>query len=267
MKILCPTDFSNCSVNACRWATQFLGNLGGGQLELLHCINIVSRSAMFIKLDDVYRERAEEDLSELIKALQAITPLVAITAKVVKSDPKNFLPDYLKRKDFDLVVTGTKGLTALKDMTVGSVTAHLIDRSEVPVLTIPAKSAYTPVKQLVLGVDNQSLVKKDALAPLLKMLDRSTAQLQVVHTLKEEESASELHPEVAAELAGVSYQFSNISANNSVAQALTQFCHSHDADILVLVHRQRQWWERLFYNSLTKSSLFEIELPFLIIPV
>ena len=267
MKILCPTDFSNCSVNACRWAAQFLDTLGGGQLELLNCLNIVSRSEMFIKLDDIYQERAEEDLSELIKTLQEISSAVVITAKVVKAAPKYFLPDYLKHNDFDFVVTGTKGLTALKDMTVGSVTAHLMDRSEVPVLVIPSNSVYAPVKQLVMGVDNQTLVKKGALAPLVTLLERSAAQLQVVHTLNAEESASELHPDIAAELVGVNYEFSNISANNAIAQALTQFCYSKEADILVLLHRQRHWWERLFYNSFTKSSLFEIELPFLIISV
>jgi nucleotide-binding universal stress UspA family protein len=265
MKILCPTDFSSTSVAACRWAIKLLDSLGGGSLQLLHCMNVVSRSAIFVKADDIFRERAEEDLKAMQQELSELSERVQIEAYVVNLDPKSFVPDYAERKGYDLIVMGTKGLTALKDMTVGSVTAHLMDRSSVPVLTIPAEAEFTGLRQIILGVDSHR-VQPDTLEPLKALLASSKAQLVAVHTTPEDGLAIDYDPFLNLPLEQIRYEFFTIPQGDSIPASLTAFCQERGADLLAMVHRQRSWLERLLNNSVVKSNLFQIQTPLLILP-
>lgn len=268
MNLLCPTDFSNASVNACRWAVQFLDQVGGGNLYILHCIDVVSRSAMFIKLDDIYRERAEEDLLELRAALQPLSDRVTLKTRAVSHDPKSFIADHARKQGYDLVVTGTKGLSALRNMTVGSVTAYLMEHLSTPVLAIPDQAVFRPVRRLVLGVEKRDEVEEAPLQPLRQLLKRTQAELYIAHAdLQAAAAAAALptDPGAPVKIWGDRFACYTLYGGQSVPQALTQFSLEQEADILVMVHRHRAWFSRLFYSSVTKAELFEIQLPLLIL--
>lgn len=265
MKILSPVDFSNTSVKACGWAARFLEQMGGGTLELLHCVNVVSRSAMFIKMDDVFKEQAEADFKELLPKIRALAPSVEVSAKIIIRDPKTFIPDYAGHYSFDLIVNGTKGLTALKDMTVGSVTAYLMDRSPVPLLTIPEETEFSPVEKIILGVDS-NVTEVAAFQSIIDLARKVKAELIFVNTSEEVSTPEEIESFTLA-IEGISSKGFVIPQRNSVPQALSKFSLEQDADILVMIHRKRQWYQRLFQTSITKEGLFEIKTPLLILPM
>ncbi|RMF01164.1 MAG: universal stress protein [Bacteroidetes bacterium] len=265
MKVLCPTDFSQASVAAARWAVQFVDSLGGGELQLLHCLNVVSRSALFIKMDVVFRERAEEDLRILQTELDKLSDRVQLGAYVVNSDPQSFVPQHAAKHHFDFIVMGTKGLTALKDMTVGSVTAYLMDRSAVPLFVIPETATFQNIQHLVLGVDSHQ-VKAETIAPLKKLMQASGAKLTVVHASLQDGLGIDYDPLLNLPLERTSYEFFTIDQGESIPASLTAFCQERGGDLLVMVHRRRAWFERLFNNSVVKSKLFQIEMPLLVLP-
>lgn len=263
MKILCPIDFSSASINACGWAARLLEQLGGGELVLLHCINVVSRSALFIKVDDVFREQAENDMKTLIPKIKRIAPSVSIEAKIANQDPKIFILGYLKEQSFDLVVTGTKGLSALKEMTVGSTTAFLMDHSRVPLIAIPDEFKFKNLRSVVVGLDDDAS-HTEALIPLLKLARLSGAEITFVNTTTDLEDTEVAAMELPME--GISNQVLSIRLDESIPKTLSIYCLEHDADLLVMVHRKRPWLERLFKTSLTKEELFDIQTPLFILP-
>jgi nucleotide-binding universal stress UspA family protein len=265
MKILCPIDFSSTSVKACGWAARFLEQMGGGTLQLLHCINVVSRSTMFIKMDDVFKEQAEADFKELLPKVRELAPSIELSAKIVIRDPKTFIPDYAGHHDFDLIINGTKGLTALKDMTVGSVTAYLMDRSPIPLLTIPDDVEFQPVKKIILGVDSK-VTEVAAFQEIINLAQKVKAELIFVNT-NEEVSTPEEVEAFTLEIEGINSKGFVIPQGSSIPQALTKFSIEQQADILVMIHRKRLWYQRLFNNSVTKEGLFEIKTPLLILPM
>ena len=62
MKILCPVDFSQNSLNAAIWASALLKDLDpNGEIKFLHCANIRRRAEMFLKIDHILRQNAESD--------------------------------------------------------------------------------------------------------------------------------------------------------------------------------------------------------------
>jgi nucleotide-binding universal stress UspA family protein len=265
MKLLCPTDFSYTSVDACLWAAHLLNSVDGGELELLHCVNVVSRSSMFVNVDDIFLEKAKTDLRELSGELKAIAKKVEIKATVVKNDPKTFIADYTKDKNYDFIVLGTQGLTALKDMTIGSVTAYLIDHTTIPIFVIPQHTTFKTLKTLVLGVDDK-INREEILAPLGNLIKATHAKLEVVHTTEDEDLTMDYNSYMNVPLSGLTYNFTTIPQGESIPAALTEFSVDIKADLLVMVHRHRSWFQRLLNNSLTKKGLFFIKLPLLLLP-
>jgi nucleotide-binding universal stress UspA family protein len=265
MKLLCPTDFSDTSVDACVWAAYLLESLGGGEIELLHCINVMSRSSMFVNMDDVFLENAKTDLRELSDELKVITSDVKIKATIVKNDPKTFIADYIKDKTYDFIVLGTKGLTALKDMTIGSVTAYLMDRTTIPLFVIPQNTTFKTLEIFVLGVNGQINSEK-VLAPLTRLIKATKAKLEVVHTTKDEALSMDYNSFLNVPIPDVSYNFTTIAQGHSIPEALTEFCADKKADVLIMIHRHRPWFKRLLNNSLAKEGLFLIKTPLLLLP-
>lgn len=265
MKLLCPTDFSNTSVNACLWATKFLNSLGGGELELLHCINLSSRSPIFLNKDDLLKEYAEKDLNQLLAELKSAGPKVRFGWKIIKSDPKSFVPSYIKQADFDMIVLGSKGMTALKEMTVGSVTAHLMDRIHLPLIVIPPDVDFQKIETIVLGVDEKPDTE-EALRPLVQLVKKTRAQLELVHTYKETAGVEPANLSVHVPLDHLSYKFTNVPQGKSVPLTLMDFSVSKGADLLVLLHEHRTWWQRLFVNSLSRTELFDLRRPLMLLP-
>ena len=263
MKILCPVDFSSASINACGWAARFLEQQGGGELELLHCINVVSRSAMFIKLDDVFREQAEADFKALLPKIRELAPSVTIKAKIANQDPKLYILSFLKGRDFDLIVTGTKGLSALKEMTVGSTTAFLMDNTSIPLVAVPDEYKFAGLRKIVVGMDKEAS-HVDALLPIVPIAQKSGAEVLFVNTTDDADEVAA--KEQSLDFSGVPNRVLSIPTGESIPKALSQFSLEESGDLLVMIHRRRPWLERLFKSSLTKEELFDIKTPLLILP-
>ena len=263
MKVLCPVDFSSASITACGWAARLLEELGGGELVLLHCINVVSRSALFIKLDDVFKEQAESDFKALLPQLKEVAPNVTISAKIANQDPKIYILAFLKGKDFDLIVTGTKGLSALKEMTVGSTTAFLMDRSSLPLVAIPNNYEYSGLKTIVIGLDDHA-THVEALEPVLAIARKTEAEVLFINTTDDIDEITVEDQVIPLE--GIRNRALSIPQVDSIPKSLTNYCVENGGDLLVMIHQRRPWLERLFKTSLTKEELFEIQIPLFILP-
>lgn len=263
MRVLCPVDFSSASITACGWAARLLQTIGGGELELLHCINVVSRSAMFIKMDNVFREQAEADFQTLVPKLNKLAPAIKLVSTVVNQDPKVYILSVLKKRNYDLIVTGTKGLSALKEMTVGSTTAFLMNHTSTPLVSIPDDYEFQGINKIVIGVDEE-VSHAEALSPVLELARKCGAVLVFINT-----TADQSEVDVASyklPLEGIPNEVLSIPLQESIPQTLTTYCEANQGDLLVMVHRRRHWLERLFRTSLTKEKLFNINTPLFILP-
>ncbi len=266
MKILCALDFSNCSVNAAHWAAAYLQSKGKGNLSLIHCINLRSRSQMFLKIDDYLEDRAKLDLDLLIKELKDQYPKVNFKAMIYIADPKSLIVQLSVKKSYDLVVLGTKGLTSLKEVTVGSVSAYLIQKLDRPVFVIPEKVKYKPINNIVLGVNNDFTHLAEETQPLKELFDPKEFVLHLVHVKRKHDIMDQydLHP--SSPLHGIQYDYKSLKPDRSISRTLQKYCEENKADTLVMIHTKRNWLKKLFKKSTSRLGLFNIELPFLILP-
>lgn len=138
-RILVPTDFSDSAVHALRLAVQ-LARESGGHVTVLHCAGAIdllgdgtiSGAVYYGDLLDRIAKEVDHLLSRLVR--EEIPEGVPHDQVQVSGFPPDEIVRRAKEGSYDLVVMGTRGRRSVDQVLMGSVTARVIRRSEVPVL-------------------------------------------------------------------------------------------------------------------------------------
>ncbi|MFQ5696996.1 MAG: universal stress protein [Myxococcota bacterium] len=142
--ILVPVDFSNHSDRALRYALEIAQHFGA-RLHLFHAYSLPAGPATAYDymipadLSAGLREAAIQRLDELAKTLEQKG--VEVTTEVSQGVASQAICDAVEREKPDLLVMGTRGLSGLKHVLLGSVTERTLRRVRCPVLTLHADSA------------------------------------------------------------------------------------------------------------------------------
>lgn len=137
-RILVPYDFSDPSAAAVRiaaaWADAF-----DAELTLVHVVEPVAYPEFYtinVVSDDVLaklRDRATEALDRATRELLGGRPVVT---QVLVGRAGDTIVAEAESGAFDLVVMGTRGLSALEHLVLGSVAEAVLRRCPVPLLTV-----------------------------------------------------------------------------------------------------------------------------------
>jgi universal stress protein A len=139
--ILVPVDFSDHSAHALDVAVS-LAQSFGAQIHLLHCYQIrvggVSPYGLVIpeSLDREVREAAAGKLDEWKEKITAAG--VKVEGGVTPLFPSDAIASHAEEIPADLIVMGTRGLTGLKHVVLGSIAERTIRIAPCPVLTVKA---------------------------------------------------------------------------------------------------------------------------------
>ena len=140
MKLLVATDGSANALRAVQYAIDLIGKLTeGGSVTLISVHDDVAlrNARRFLgkdAVDDYLRELSDADLADARKALDKAgvkydniirTGHVATEVAAAGTTGK-----------FDLIVLGSKGRSALKDLVIGSVARRVIEMAQTPVLLV-----------------------------------------------------------------------------------------------------------------------------------
>jgi nucleotide-binding universal stress UspA family protein len=70
------------------------------------------------------------------RAQQLIGPEVATTVRVVEARPSDAIQSAIREGEYDLVAVGSRGLSGMKSLFLGSVSNSVVHNSTVPVLVV-----------------------------------------------------------------------------------------------------------------------------------
>jgi nucleotide-binding universal stress UspA family protein len=140
-KILCPTDFSENSEHAMKYALA-LATLSQAQLELFHVVEPISYPQSTELFEPVLDEveltmkmgvAFQKQLEDQVDALKEVYPKIA--GKLVTG---NTFLEIIRaaRDDVDMIVMGTHGRTGLAHVLIGSVAERVVREAPCPVLTV-----------------------------------------------------------------------------------------------------------------------------------
>jgi nucleotide-binding universal stress UspA family protein len=138
-KILVPIDFSEHSSAALENAVE-LAKVFGSKLHLLHCYPIqpggISPYGIVIPSSYVaeLRKAATKQLAEW--QAKRVPAGIAVESSTSSEAPAEAVLQTAKQIGADLIVIGTRGLTGLKHVMLGSVAERTVRLATCPVLTV-----------------------------------------------------------------------------------------------------------------------------------
>jgi nucleotide-binding universal stress UspA family protein len=142
--ILVPTDFSDDAAKALETAVD-LARIFGSQVVLLHAYSVelpFSSPAMgggLILPDGFYVElRSHAALQVERVAKEASRDGIEVRGVAIENTPWMAILDEAESLPADLIVMGTRGLTGLKHLALGSVAERVVRKAPCPVLTVKA---------------------------------------------------------------------------------------------------------------------------------
>ena len=140
-KILCPTDFSELSVGAINYAA-LLAETFGVQVHVLHVVDQAYQYWMAMGPEML---PAGPTLEEMLKAAQKqmeefmgqyVPEKTKSSSEVVSGRPFLEIIRVAKERKSDLIVIGTHGRGALKQVLLGSVAEKIVRKAPCPVLSV-----------------------------------------------------------------------------------------------------------------------------------
>ena len=269
--IIVPVDFSTTATNA----AEFAGNLAafyGAEIWLYHAYQIpIALSEFAYPVVDIaeMQKAAEHELGLLKEVTQSkLRRNIIINTRAEMNMLQLGLTDFCNELNPDMVVMGLTGKNALTRLIVGSNTIKTIYDLTYPILVVPPKAEFIPVRKIGFACDYRQVVKTTPVALLKKIVIDFHAEL---HVLNVDHSGSKPNPEKTQEsylinelLRDTKAEFHSIEAGE-VTDGVNWFIDKSKLDWLVVIPKKHNLLEKVFRRSQTKELVYHTHIPILCI--
>lgn len=178
--VLVATDFSRAADAALRWAAS-LAEEHGASLLLLHSLPLYGAQADYLpsppEIEEHLRGAAVERLGNLAGE---ISPDLAVETRLEIGLPSQTIVRVAAEREVDLVVIGSRGLSDLAHVLLGSTAERVVQRAPCPVLVVhPEDERHRPVRSILVPTDF-SPASRRALKAVETWLTRLEAPSRIV---------------------------------------------------------------------------------------
>jgi len=272
-KIVCPTDFSECSLNAIEYASK-LGEKYQADLYLVHVPDKEDYQKLssndfhsgdqysFIKkkLNSLVSTINEESISKGLKSCQAEIK----EGKIVTS-----ILEYAENLKADLIVMGTEGVNDFKTNFIGTRSSNLVEKSEIDVMLIPRKVYFKIPRKFVYATD---YVEEDKIAiqKVVELAGFFDSEIDLVHVSSRSKTIDKsLHQTMVQEIEPfIKYEkktFVLKSYRDEPGLGLENYLITAKGDMLVTLSKKKSWFDQLFAKNLTRKMSYFINKPLYVI--
>jgi len=269
-KILYATDFSMNAEKAFNFALK-IAEKHQAELIMLHVFNVppvFSHPYNAISPAEMKRQAAASWESYLQKFFEQFDADIHPTFIALENPSvvKGILKVIKKHKP-DLVVTGTKGKSLLKEIFVGSTTKALLKQSPAPVLSIPKNAEYRDFNNVLYASDFRE-VDLEALDQLIELVKPYKPEITLIHVSSEDAYNSKQKMEWFKDLIQDNISYKHISfellQSERVFERLTNYVQNHDFDMMVMLEKERsRIIDKLFHEDLVWKMEFHTAIPIL----
>lgn len=252
--ILFPTDFSANADHALEVASA-----------------IASRSnANLILLHSLYEKDEEESANAQMKMLENKLKeklSIKINCVIAEAALVTAIKTMEKRKNIDLIVMGTNGITSFKKAFAGSNTSRVIEAARSPVLVIPSEILVKSIVNIAYATDytNPEIPVVNFMAEFAALFNANLIILHIIDRY-ETDAISNGRNYIGSIKNKINYQkiAYHLIHTNEIAEGIEEFVSSNKIDILATATHHRGVFETLMKGSLTHLLLNGMAFPLLV---
>jgi nucleotide-binding universal stress UspA family protein len=273
LSILLPTDFSENSMNAIKYALEFFKYqkttfyfMHAYQNEFYDHDDLTSRDVFKDILESV-RIKSKTNLDELLKTVKEISPNPRFTYHTISAysslvEEANLIAD---AKNIDLIIMGTKGMSDERHIVFGSQTFQVLKYVQCPVLAIPANYTNTQPKHILFPTNYLMPYKRRELklVSILAKSYRSVIDVLYVSTshklsIRQEDNQAFIKDT----LRDNDVNFHQVEGNK-IAESITTYIKENNIDLLTMVNTQHSFLEDMLFPSTIDQVSLGLEIPLL----
>lgn len=275
-KILFPTDFSKTATNAFIYALHLAKSINA-EIFVLHSYEMpiisTTSSGQPDLIQGVYEtiemnnfDRYKNEGPKLRKIavdqeLEEVNLTFLFEEGLLLSNMKRII----ENEHIDFVVMGTNGDHSLEKKLLGSNTVNVINSIQIPILSVPAKAKFRSLFSFGFAtLLNES--DKEGIDRIIKIATNLNAEVKLLHVLRKE------NREIVSVVKKWKDYFNNDKVkiytvlNPNLEESVFYFIDEHLIDVMCIVKRQLNFFQRLFTSSLSKKLAYHSDVPVLILP-
>lgn len=256
--VIVPVDFSENSLNALRFAADFLKGSYGTKILLYHAY---AKDSM-----------ASQTSSQLEAARQSVLDSHPIEVEILAHHEDNFvtgLERAVRHRGAELVIMAATRKSAISQTFFESNFMKFASTKACPVLMIPEGTTFIQVKNVMLASDFRDTLNTTPSGPIKDFLSVHRPKLHVVNvdkdhyiSLSEKYESEKLSLKKLLEDYNPEFYFMRLF---DTQEAIDLFARDHAIDLIILVEREQTIMRRLFSSSTTRQLAYDSHLPILII--
>jgi len=182
-KILVPCDFSEQATSAFRFALD-MAQQSNREVHLLHVIELpVMHDSMLMPTlsfeSTLLKELRDNAEDQFRKIKEKMAPDAAVVSKVTFGYTSMMILAYIAEAEIDLVVMGTKGVSGLRELLIGSNAEKIVRGASCPVITVRKDCQFHSIKNIVFP-NSLGDGQEDLIAHINTLQDFFQATLHVV---------------------------------------------------------------------------------------
>lgn len=272
-KILFPTDFSETAENAFVYALNMAKSLDA-KLIVLHVydVTVISYEAYSPITLEIY-ESIElsnfENFRDYVPKLREIALAhhldgVPMSHVLEQGDLVQAINNLVKQEDINLIVMGTKGVSGLEEIFLGSNTGSVISNVHTTLLCVPMNAKFKNIEKIGFTTRYRDKDRK-ALKKVIKIANKlkATVKCLYVKTLKSDVTEDQIR--AWREEFKIEPLNFFITSNDDLEDEVFQFVDSQDIDVLAMLTYKRTFFESLFKKSFAKKLSYHSEIPLLVL--
>ena len=276
--ILLPTDFSENSWNAIKYAIQLFEkdqctfHVFNAYTPVVYDLTymLLASPAQF-GLRDPIREASREHLSELETRISeefGVNPNHTFETIARFETLISGIKELIEERHIDLVIMGTKGATGAKKILFGSNTVQVFSEIKHPIIAIPSNFDYVAPQEILFPTDLEVTFNEEQLHMLkeITVLHHSKINAMHVRTGHGLSAMQENNKLMLQTLFGkMNFEFHDFDDMN-IPVAINEFQDAHTVNMLAMINNKQSFFENLFFKDTINQIGFYLNIPFLVIP-
>jgi len=269
---LVPTDFSETSKNAARYAANIAKQYMDVHIILYNVSDKMATGSDSSPVEDDNHSRNKIMVLALESIKNDLSNITSCKITTVAEEDSSFidaLERFSRHHSVDIIIMGITGSTRLEQILMGSNTLKIVERNTCPVMIVPPLALFKGIQDIMLTSDFKDVERTTPIKPLQKLLSLFKANLHVVNV--DDEHYVELTDEYKAErskleviLKGYNPQFYFIRLFDFV-DAVNQFVEDREIDLIVTIPRRHSFLGKMFKTSYTKKLAYHSHVPIIAI--
>lgn len=270
--ILATTDFSPASMNAVNYAAKLALDTNS-KLILLHATHIPVVSDSFFDMGFTLEELEKTDKDQMQALNKKLSAKYGPELKLEKQVKIGFAGELIRalvdEGKVSVVVMGIGHMDKFSEVVFGSTTTAVAGRVKCPVLIIPEKTRYRPLRNIGFAFDHKQIPTGTGLRVVRDLAAHYESAMHYVHVVDNPytgESDENLKPvfKVFGDQ-NPKLHFLKDSKNKTV-DVIQDWARRYKMSAMVMVSRDRSILWRMFNERNTKRMAFTTRIPLFVIP-